>query len=61
MSFQEKITKGSKVAIISANDSEGAFSIRLYVNHGETATLQVRKAKTIKGARKAADKLVSQW
>lgn len=59
--FQEKVVNGSKVAIIHANEPEGPFTINLYVNYGETITLQARKAKTINGARKAAQKLVTQW
>lgn len=59
--FQKNITKGSKVAIISANDQVGPFSIRLYVNQGDTATEMVRKAKTLKGAEKAAEKLLNAW
>ena len=56
--MQKSIWNGSKVAIISANTSKGPFSTRLYVNYGDTATLNYRKAKTLKGAEKQARKMV---
>lgn len=59
--FQKNVKQGSKVAIISANTSAGPFTIRLYVNNGETATLQIKKAKSLKNAEKIAGYLVNQW
>lgn len=58
--FQKNVKKGSRVAIISANESTGPFSVRLYVNNGETATLSVKKSKTLKGAMKAAETLLNK-
>lgn len=59
--FQKNVTKGTKVAIISANDPEGSFSVRLYINNGETASARKpMKSKTLKGAMKAAETLLSK-
>lgn len=60
MAFFKEIRVGSRVAIISANQSDGPFSTRLYVNNGETATLIYRKAKTLAGAEKQAREMVRQ-
>jgi hypothetical protein len=59
--FQTSIKKGSREVIISANTDAGPFSSRLYVNNGETATLVAAKAKTLKGARKQAEKMLDGW
>lgn len=59
--FQKNVTKGTKVAIISANETEGPFSVRLYINNGETpSSFKAKKATTLKGALKAADALLSK-
>jgi len=58
--FQEDVKSGSRVAVISANESTGPFSIRLYVDNGNVATLTVKKAKTIAGARKIAQQMLQQ-
>ena len=56
--YQEKIISGSRVAVISANQPEGPFWTCLYVNGGETITATMKKAQTLKGARKQAAELV---
>lgn len=58
--FQEKVTNGSRVAIISANQPEGPFWTCLYVNHGEDITSLRKTSQTLKGARKQAAEMVSQ-
>lgn len=58
--FQEKVTNGSRVAIISANQPEGPFWTCLYVNHGEDITNLRNKAQTLNGARKQAQQMVNQ-
>jgi len=47
----------TRCAIISANDESGPFTTRLYVDKGNTATLTVKKAKTLKGAQRQAAKM----
>lgn len=47
-----RISKGSRVVLV--NEFDGRFEARLYVNNGESATLQSWKGKTIKGAEKWA-------
>ena len=49
---QYRIAKGSRVVIIT--EDGGTFSARLYVNHGETATLQRWKGTTQAGAERWA-------
>lgn len=58
--FEERIGEGSRVSVITANEASGPFSIRLYVNKGETATTATGKAKTLAGARKIAQKLLDR-
>lgn len=60
---QIEIKRGSRIAVISANDEQGPFSTRLYVNcqNGLTdasATLICKKAKTLKGAHKQAAEML---
>lgn len=56
--FQKNIKRGSKMVVISANDSTGPFTARLYINNGETASARKPlKSTSLKGAMKAADKL----
>jgi len=55
--IQVEVWNGSRLAIITANDEEGPYSTRIYVNHGQTATTQSAKAKTLKGAKKQAARL----
>lgn len=55
---ETRIARGSRVVIITANTDAGPFSVRLYVNGGETATLQTGKAKTKAGAEKIAHRLL---
>jgi hypothetical protein len=51
------IKSGSKeVMVIKQGDS---YSARLYVNNGETATLQSWKGKTEAGARKWASRVMA--
>ncbi len=56
---QIEVWNGARLAIITANDACGPFTTRLYVNHGQTATTMVRKATTLKGARKQAAGLLA--
>lgn len=58
--FQQTLTKGSRVVHITANTADGPFDSRLYVNHGEDATLNVKKAKTLAGAIKQAEKMLER-
>lgn len=58
--FQKSIKQGSREVVISANTGAGPFSSRLYVNHGETATLETAKAKTLKGAEKQAERMLAR-
>lgn len=67
--FNEQISFGTRIATISANTYEGPFTTRLFINSGETATTIVRHAKTLKGAKLQAkrmlglhwSKVASQW
>ena len=59
--FQETIANGSREVVISANDLEGPFTSRLYLNNGTTAGSTVKKAATLKGARKQANKILSDY
>lgn len=56
--FQTTIKQGSRQVVIRANDAQGPFTSRLYVNNGETATLLTKKAATLKGAQKQAAKML---
>lgn len=47
---------GSREVVSTANDASSIWSSRLYVNHGETATLTCAKHKTQAGAVKWAKK-----
>ena len=58
--FQREINKGGAQVMISANDAQGPFTSRLYVNYGETATATARKAKTLKGAERQAKKMIAE-
>lgn len=51
---QFTITEGSRQVVIIGQT--GRYYARLYVNHGETATLTCWKGKTEKGARRFAEK-----
>lgn len=44
--------------VVKITGEAGRFTSRLYVNHGETATLVVRKATTMAGALKQAVKML---
>lgn len=58
--FQKNVKRGTKVAIISANEADGPYTVRLYLNNGETpSSRKPRKVKTLKGAMKAAETLLS--
>lgn len=50
------IKNGSREVMVICQD--GRFSARLYVNNGETATLQSWKGKTEAGARKWAARIL---
>ena len=56
--FTETVEQGSRQVVISANTEQGPFTSRLYVNSGETATSMSKKAKSLKGARRQALKLM---
>lgn len=53
---QFKIEAGSRVVVVT--DQDGQFSARLYVNGGETATLQAWKGKSEAGARRWAARML---
>jgi hypothetical protein len=55
---QFSIKKGNREVVVVEQD--GRFSARLYVNGGETATLQSWKGKTEAGARKWAKMVLGQ-
>lgn len=59
--FQTEIKQGSLSVIIRANDAQGPFHCRLYVNCGETITHYTKTSKTLQGAQKAAAKLFDQY
>lgn len=59
--FEERIPSGSRVAVITANTEAGPFSTRVYVDQGRTATLTVKKAKTLAGARKQAREMLAKF
>lgn len=59
--FEERIVKGSRVAVISANESSGPFTTRVFVDNGNVATLTVKKAKTIERARKQARQMLAGY
>lgn len=54
---QFKIQNGNRVVIVTEQD--GRYSARLYVNGGETATLQSWKGKSETGARNWAAKILA--
>jgi hypothetical protein len=50
------IKNGSREVVVTKQD--GRYSARLYVNHGETATLQSWKGRSEAGARKWAARVM---
>ena len=56
--YQENISKGNRVVIISANNNNGPFSVRLYVDYGNVATLVTSKTKTLNGAHQSAQRMI---
>ena len=54
---QYEIRKGSRVVIIT--EDMGRFSARLYLNNGETASLQCWKGKSYKGAKDFARRMLN--
>ncbi len=56
---QETITQGTRQVVIWSQQ-DGRWEARLYVNKGETATLQTWKGKTEAGARQWADKILGK-
>lgn len=52
---QIEITNGSRKVIATRNDESYKWNARLYVNHGETATLLCGKFKTENGVRQWAN------
>jgi hypothetical protein len=58
--YTKKIAHRTAVAIITANTESGPFSTRLYVNNGETATLQIKNAKTVMGAERQAAEMLGR-
>lgn len=58
--FQERLQQGRRVAFISANNLiDSKFSVLFCVNNGETAVC-TKSYKSLKGARKAAQKFFDQ-
>ncbi len=55
---QHESIKGSRKVITTTNDGNAPFWSRLYVNHGETATLTNATHKTLAGAQKWAAKVL---
>lgn len=55
--MNKEIWQGSRVVRITRTSS--GYASRLWVNHGETATLCCAKAKTLKGAREQARRLLA--
>lgn len=54
---QFEIRSGSKVVIVT--EQAGRFSARLYVDHGEIATLSSWKGKTEASVRRWAEKVLA--
>lgn len=58
--FQKNIKTQRELIIITANKLDdgtyGTYTWRIYINNGETATHMTGKAKTAKGAEKAANR-----
>jgi len=54
-----KIANGSRQVIATRNDESSKWNARLYVNGGETATLQCGKFKTVKGLTNWANKVLA--
>ena len=57
--FQKNVAKGSRVVRITANDINGPFTSRLFVNGGESATLVVEKTKSLATAEKQAARMLN--
>jgi hypothetical protein len=53
---QTQVVQGSRVVIIT--EDLGRVSARLYLNHGETASLQAWRGKTLVGAQRWAKKML---
>ena len=60
MFSQVTAQQGSRHVVTSANTDQGPFESRLYVNRGNTATQVSAKHKSLNGAAKWAQKVVSQ-
>lgn len=58
--YQEQISEQQAVVIISANSESGPFTSRLYVDYGELSTTVTANAKTLKGARKQAQRMLDK-
>ena len=46
--------------LVKIVEQGGSYTSRLYVNNGDTATLNVRRAKTLKGAEKQAQDMLAR-
>jgi hypothetical protein len=55
-----KIQNGSRQVVATRNDDGSKWSARLYVNNGETATLECGQFKTEKGMRAWATKKLAR-
>ena len=53
------VTNPTGKLVVRITEQGSRFTSRLYVNHGETATLLVKKATTLAGALRQADKLMA--
>lgn len=57
--IQQTIQSCKKQVVITANDEQGPFTSRLYVNNGATATLLNRKSRSLEAAKRQAKKMLS--
>lgn len=54
------IEDGTRQVVATRNDSESKWEARVYVNRGETATLETGKFKTETGVRRWASKKIGK-
>lgn len=53
------VTKGNGAQQVVVTEQAGFYTARLYINYGDTATLQTWKGKTEGGARRWAAKVLN--
>ena len=56
----KELWKGNRVVRIISNDLQGPYTSTLWVNWGETCTQTRKKATTLKGALKQAEKILNR-